>query len=321
MAMSPKTACIFGGTGFLGRHIVQDLARLGYRLKIVTRIPESAYFLKPYGDVGQIVPFQSSYDEEGIQKAIEGCDVVINLVGILFEKGKFKFQRVHTELPEVIAKACADKKIARFIHVSALGVDKAESKYAKSKLAGEEAVLKAYPNVTILRPSIVFGPDDGFFNMFAKMSIIAPALPLIGGGTTKFQPVFVGDIAESICNILQGKLPKGEKPEGQIYELGGPDVETFKQLLERLGEETGRKRALVSIPLPIAKVQAAFLSLAPKPLLTIDQVRSLKTDNVLSEGAKTLFDLGVEPTSMDTILPTYLACYRRGGPFGDKKSA
>lgn len=318
---TPKTICIFGGTGFLGRHIVQDLARLGYRIKIATRIPESAYFLKPYGDVGQIAPIQCGYDEASVTRAIQGSDVVINLVGILFEKGKSKFKKIHTDYPAMIAKICADKKVNQFIHISALGVDKSLSKYGKSKLAGEAAVLSAYPKATILRPSIVFGPDDGFFNMFAKMSTIAPALPLIGGGTTKFQPVFVGDIAQSIANLIASKLPNNEKSQGKIYELGGPDIETFKELLERLSETTGRKRALISIPMPIAKVQAAFMSLAPKPILTMDQVVSLKTDNIVQEGALTLQDLGVEATAMETILPTYLACYRRGGPFGDNKAA
>lgn len=318
---APKTICIFGGTGFLGRHIVQDLARQGCRIKIATRIPESAYFLKPYGDVGQIAPIQCGYDEASITQAIQGSDVVINLVGILFEKGKVKFKKIHTDYPALIAKICNDQKIGQFIHVSALGVDKSISKYGKSKLAGEQAVLSAYPKATILRPSIVFGPDDGFFNMFAKMSIITPALPLIGGGTTKFQPVFVGDIAKGMVSLVTNKLPNNEKAQGKIYELGGPDVETFKELLERLAEATGRKRALVSIPMPIAKVQAAFMGLMPKPMLTIDQVKSLKTDNVVQDGALTLHDLGVKPTAMETILPTYLACYRRGGPFGDNKAA
>ena len=307
--------------GFLGRHIIQDLARLGYRIKVATRIPESAYFLKPYGDVGQIVPVQCSYDDEGIASAIEGSDTVINLVGILFEKGKRKFQKIHAELPETIAKICSDKKIEQFIHVSALGADSGQSKYAKSKLAGEEALLKAFPAATILRPSVVFGPDDNFFNMFAKLSLFLPALPLIGGGQTKFQPVYVGDISEAITNIVQEKLPRGQDPKGQIYECGGPDILTFKEIYQKLLEETGRSRLLLPLPWGVAKMQAAFMGLAPKPVLTIDQVRSLKTDNVVQEDALTLDDLGVEATSMDIILPTYLACYRRGGPFGDKKAA
>jgi len=319
--MNEKIVCIFGGTGFLGRHITQDLARLGYRIKIATRIPESAYFLKPYGDVGQIVPVQCGYSDDDIAGVIKGCDLVINLVGILFEKGKSRFHKVHTALPETIAKACAAQSVAQFIHVSALGVDKSQSKYGASKLAGEKAVLDAFPKATILRPSIVFGPDDSFFNMFAQLSTFLPALPLIGGGKTKFQPVYVGDIAQSIANIAENKMAKGVKAQGQIFELGGPDVESFKELFERLLDETGRKRALVTLPYPIAKVQAFFMGLAPKPMLTVDQVKSLKTDNVVSEGALTLKDLGVEASTMDSILPSYLAAYKRGGPFGDKKSA
>lgn len=317
--MTSPIICIFGGTGFLGKYITQDLARAGYRIKIATRIPESAYELRPYGDVGQIVPVLCDYkDEQSIQEAVKGCDGVINLIGILYQKGKNNFERAHVEIPSKIAQACADLGVKKFIHVSALGVDKAESKYAASKLKGEEAIKDYFPDVTILRPSVVFGPEDNFFNMFAKLSTFLPALPLIGGGETKFQPVYVGDIAEGILNIVK---EKSDKFKGQIYELGGPEIVSFKEIYEILLHETRRDRALISVPWAVAKLQGFAFGLLPKPLLTVDQVRSLKTDNVIQEGAQILEDLDVEPTAMRTILPKYLACYRRGGRFADKKAS
>ena len=319
--ISKKTVCIFGGTGFLGRNLTQVLARLGYRIKIATRVPQSAYFLKPYGDVGQIVPVQCGYDKESMEKVIEGCDAVINLVGILFEKKKNKFSRVHTDFPKMIAQICSEKKIKNFVHVSALGCDKSSSKYARSKLNGEKAVLENFPNAVILRPSIVFGADDEFFNMFAKLSTFLPFFPLIGGGNTKFQPVYVGDIAKAMSHVLEKNLPEGELAQGNIYELGGPDIESFKELYQRLFREIGRKRPLISLPFGLAKIQAFFMGLAPKPMLTMDQVESLKTDNVISTEALTLSDLNVSPTAMDIILPTYLVCYKRGGLIGNKKEA
>lgn len=313
MTAQDKIICIFGGSGFLGKHITQDLARAGYRVKIATRIPESAYELKTYGNVGQVVPFKCNYnDPASIQAAVHGCYGVINLVGILFEKGKSKFKRAHADIPQMIAEACADAEVEKFIHASALGIDKSKSKYAKSKLEGEEVLHKVTPTVTILRPSVVFGAGDNFINMFAKLAVMLPALPLIGGGKTKFQPVFVGDIAQATLNIMN---EESEKFEGGTYELGGPDVVSFKEIYEMILRETNRDRALVSIPWGIAKIQGFVFGLLPKPLLTLDQVSSLRTDNVLSKGAATLRDLGVEPTAMQSVVPKYLACYRRGGPF------
>ncbi len=314
---SYKMACVFGGTGFIGRQIVRELAIAGYTVKVATRVPEKAFFLKTCGNVGQIVPFACAPgDEASIRAAVQGCEVVINSVGILFEKGKSSFIRIHTELPRAIAKACAAEKVERFIHISALGCDESESKYGKSKLNGELAVLENFPKATILRPSVVFGPEDDFFNMFGRLSTVLPALPLIGGGHTKFQPVYVGDIADSVMSAIA-------KPEtqGKTYELGGPDVLSFRQMYERLFAETGRKRMLVSLPWGVAKIQGCFMGLLPKPPLTADQVESLKTDNVVSNGANTLADLGVSPTSLDVVLPTYLARFKPGGRFGDKKRA
>jgi len=307
-----KTACVFGGTGFIGRQVVRELAERGYRIKIATRVPERAYFLKPCGQVGQIVPVPCDYqDPKSIAEVIKDCDAVVNTIGILYQQGKHsRFKKIHAELPSTIAKACAKAGVESFVHISALGADKAGSRYARSKLEGEKAVRSNFKQATILRPSIVFGEDDSFFNMFAKMAGVLPALPLIGGGKTKFQPVYVGDVADAVMKAI-------EKPEaqGKIYELGGPEVKTFKELFELMFKYTGQRRALVPLPFFVAKIEALFLQLLPKPLLTPDQVESLKSDNVVQGGALTLSDLGIEPHSLDSILPTYLEQYRPGGRF------
>lgn len=318
MTKNNKTVCIFGGSGFIGRYVTQDLARAGYRIKIATRIPESAYGLKTYGNVGQVSAVQCNYtDQASVEAAIEGCDVVINLMGILFEKRKSKFMRVHCDLPKVIAEICCTKNVAKFIHVSALGVEASCSKYAKSKLAGEEQILEAYPAVSILRPSVVFGPGDSFFNMFAKMASFLPFLPLIGGGKTKFQPVYVGDVAQAIEKISSEIT---NKFEGKTYQLAGPEIVSFKEIYKILLVETNRKRALISVPWFIAKIQGCVLGFLPKPLLTMDQVRSLKSDNVMDEGAQGLEALDIQPTAMRTILPRYLSNFKKGGPFSQKTS-
>jgi NADH dehydrogenase len=316
--MSIKTVCIFGGTGFVGRNITAALAQSGYRVKIATRSIESASSLRVHGDVGQISPVYCGYDDDAIAKAVRGCDLVINLVGILFQKRKKTFTKVHVDLPNKIAKACAQENVLKFIHVSALGCDQSQSKYAQSKLKGEGAVLQSFPNAVILRPSIIFGADDSFFNMFAKLSIILPFLPLIGRGKTKFQPVYVGDVAQAVCNVAKNNTDFKTKMAGKIFELGGPQVEDFKTLYQRLFEQTGRKRAFLPLSFGVAKIQAFFMGFAPNPMLTMDQVESLKTDNIVSEGALTLADLGVMATSMDIVLPTYLVCYKSGGHFRDK---
>ncbi|MEM9468537.1 MAG: complex I NDUFA9 subunit family protein [Pseudomonadota bacterium] len=309
--MQEKTICLFGGSGFIGRRICQELAAQGHSIRIATRDPKNAQSIDAHGSVDKINIVECEYDEVSIQQAIQGCDIVINLVGILYEKGQNTFQRIHTDLPEKIAKACKTQKIKTFIHLSALGIDISESQYAASKLSGEKALLKEFPKAVILRPSIVFGSDDNFFNMFADLSKLLPALPLIGGGKTKFQPVYVGDIADAITNIISQKDVQLSDVEGQVFELGGPDVESFKQLFDRLLEETNRRRFLMPLPFPVAKIQAMVMSLAPKPLLTPDQVASLKSDNIVSKSSKTLNNLGVAPTSMDKILPTYLGSHKK----------
>lgn len=308
---------IFGGTGFLGHVITQELARAGYRIKIVTRHPETAYDLKLYGAVGQICPVYCDFKaDNAIEQAVQGSDYVVNLIGILFEKKKNAFKRTHTDIPEEIAKICTAQKIKKFIHISALGVEESKSKYAKTKLDGEQAVRVQYPAATILRPSVVFGAGDSFFNMFAKLATFFPALPLIGGGKTKFQPVYVGDIADAVVNLLNNKIDG----KGKVFELGGPDIVTFKEIYEILLKETNRKRFLVPLPVPIAKIQATFMGLLPKPPLTVDQVKSLETDNVVGDNALTFNDLKITPTAMSVILPQYLSTYRRGGPFSEKQA-
>lgn len=312
-----KQACVFGGTGFIGRQVVRALADQGYTIKVATRVPERAFFLRTAGNVGQVVPFPCNYnDETSLRQAVSGCDVVVNCIGVLYEKGKSSFTKIHTELPRAISKACREEKVRSFVHISALGCEKSNAKYGKSKRNGELAVFENFPQAVILRPSVAFGPEDNFFNMFARMSVLLPALPLIGGGATKFQPVYVCDVAHAAV-ISASHSAFG----GRIYELGGPEALTFRQVYNRLFEETGRKRTLISLPWGIAKLQGALMGCLPSPLLTADQVESLKTDSVVSAGVPTLADLGIAPTSMDAILPTYLARYRPGGRFGDKKRA
>ncbi len=310
--MNNKTACIFGGTGFIGRQIVRELAKRGVTIKVATRVPERAYFLRPAGVVGQVVPVQCDYnDADSIKSAVQGCDYVVNCVGLLYEKkGKQSFQHAHVDVPARIATACAKNTIKAFVHVSALGVEDSQAKYAQTKLEGEKAVQANFPKATILRPSVVFGEGDDFFNKFAEMARYAPALPLIGGGETKFQPVFVGDVADAAIQCLEDSAT-----QGKVYHLGGPEKVTFKEIYERLFEYTGRKRLLVTLSYPIAKVQARLLSLLPVPPLTMDQVELLKSDNVVADGAIGFADLDIEPTGMDVVLPHYLETYRPGGRY------
>lgn len=322
MTMQVKTAIVFGGTGFIGRQIVRELAAKGYRVKVATRIPERAYFLKPYGAVGQIVPVHCDYrDPQSITNVIAGCEYVVNAIGILYQRSKAKFKKIHTELPVHIAQACHDLEVEKFVHISALGCEAGHSKYAKSKAEGEAQIREIFPEAIILRPSVVFGPDDDFFNKFAELARYVPFLPLIGGGTTKFQPVYVGDVADAVMQVLEAPELGEGNPCGKVYELGGPDVLTFREVYKMLEKYTGKKRSLISIPYPVAKLQAFFLGLLPNPLLTPDQVESLKTDNVVEDTAFTLADLDIHPTSMVSILPQYLEHYRSGGKYAGKLEA
>jgi len=307
--MKNQLVTIFGGSGFLGRHTVRALARAGYRIKVATRHPNRAFFLRPLGSVGQIDFVKCDVaDADSVAQALSGANAAINLTGILFEKGQ-TFEEVQADGAANIAKAAAAAGVAALVHVSAIGADaESAAAYAVTKAEGEANMREAFPNAVILRPSIIFGPEDGFFNKFAEMARFFPALPLIGGGRTRFQPVFVGDVAQAILAALS-------RQDGRTYELGGPSVYSFKELMQLILRETGRKRALVPVPFGIAFLKAAFLQLLPNPLLTIDQVKLLKKDNVVSPTASGLADLGITPTSVEAVIPSYLWRYRAKGEY------
>jgi uncharacterized protein YbjT (DUF2867 family) len=306
---------VFGGSGFLGRHLVRALAKRHYRIRVAVRRPDLAGHLQPLGRVGQIHAVQANVrNTASVEAAVRDADIVINLVGILYERGRQRFDTVQAFGAEQVALAAANHG-ARMIHISAIGADeKSSSGYARAKAEGEKAVLAARPEATIFRPSIMFGPEDEFFNKFAALARILPALPLIGGGTTRFQPVFVGDVAEAIARAVDGAAKAGS-----TYEVGGPEVQSFKELMEYVLEVTERRRFLIPLPFPLAKFQATFLQYLPTPLLTPDQVELLKTDNVVSPAAehegRTLAALGIAPTAMEVIVPSYLWRFRKTGQF------
>ena len=310
--MARQLATVFGGSGFIGRYIVQRLARRGWMVRVAIRRPDEALFLKPMGDVGQITPVAANIrHERSVSAAVEGADAVINLVGILDEGGLQRFDDVHAEGPRRLARAAKVAGAHRFLHVSALGADpQSPAAYGRSKAAGETQVLDQFPAATIFRPSIVFGPEDDFFNRFAKMAQLLPALPLIGGGRTRFQPVYVGDVADAAMAAL-------ENPDaaGRTYELAGPKAYSFKELMEILLAQIGRRRLLLPIPMPLARLQATLLGLLPHPLLTLDQLRLLERDNVPSGQFAGLKELGIDPEGLEAILPGYLDRFRPGGRF------
>jgi NADH dehydrogenase len=311
---------IFGGSGFLGRHLVRALAKRHYRIRVAVRRPDLAGHLQPLGRVGQIHAVQANVRHAGsVEAAVRGADIVINLVGSLSERGRQRFDAVQAFGAEQVALAAANHG-ASMIQVSAIGADAdSPSHYARAKAEGERAVLAAKPDAVVFRPSIMFGPDDDFFNKFASLARMLPALPLIGGGETKFQPVFVGDIAEAIARAADGDSGLASVKAGATYELGGPEVRSFKQLMEYVLAVTGRRRLLLPVPFPLAKFQATFLQFLPKPLLTPDQVELLKADNVVSADAeydaRTLAGLGINPTAMQVIVPSYLWRFRKAGQF------
>jgi uncharacterized protein YbjT (DUF2867 family) len=306
---------VFGGSGFLGRHLVRALANRNYRIRVAVRRPELAGHLKPLGGVGQIETVQANLRfSPSVEAAVRDADVVINLVGILFERGRQRFDAVQAQGAEAVARA-ASAVGARLIHVSAIGADgNSASGYARSKAAGERLVLAVQPSAIVMRPSIVFGPEDDFFNRFAALARIAPALPLPGGGHTRFQPVFAGDIGEAIAKAVDGQVEPGT-----IYELGGPDVRTFKELMEFTLTTVERRRLLVPVPFALLKLQAALLQYLPKPPITPDQVDLLKSDNVVSAAARkqgrTLEGLGIIPNSVAWVVPDYLWRFRKTGQF------
>jgi uncharacterized protein YbjT (DUF2867 family) len=306
---------VYGGSGFLGRHVVSALAQRDYRIRVAERRPELANHLQPLGKVGQVHAVQANIrNSASVEAAARDAQVLINLVGILFERGRQRFAAVHTVGAEQVALA-ANAHGGRLVHVSAIGADEnSPSAYARSKAAAERLVLSAQPSAVIMRPSILFGPEDAFFNRFAAMARLSPALPLIGGGKTRFQPVFVGDVAAAIAIAVDSNARAGT-----LYELGGPDVRSFKQLMQYVLATINRKRLLLPIPFFVAKLQASVLQFMPKPLLTPDQVELLRVDNVVSESAKTegrtLQGLGIEPGPIEAIVPSYLWRFRKTGQF------
>jgi uncharacterized protein YbjT (DUF2867 family) len=310
---------VFGGSGFLGRHVVRALANRGYRIRVAVRRPGLAGHLRPMGRVGQIHAVQANLRyPDSVNAAAREADIVINLVGILFERGNQRFDAVMAAGAEAVARA-AGAVGAPLIHVSAIGADAdATSHYARAKGEGEERVLAANAAATIVRPSIVFGPEDDFFNRFAALARLAPALPLPGGGQSRMQPVFAGDIGEAIARLADAAAD-GNAKRGTVYEFGGPDVRSFKELMEFVLATTQRRRFLVPVAFPILRLKAVFLQLLPKPPITPDQVELLKGDNVVSDAAKrdgrTLEGLGITPESIEAIVPTYLWRFRKTGQF------
>ena len=312
---SETLVTIFGGSGFLGRHVVRALARAGYRIRVAVRRPDLAGHLQPLGRVGQIHAVQANLRyPASIEAALRDADVAINLVGVLFERGQQRFSTVQAEGAGQVARAAAAAN-ARLVHVSALGANpESPSRYAQSKAAGEAAVHAELPPAVIFRPSFAFGPEDDFFNRFASLARFSPFLPLVGGGTIRTQPVFVGDIAAAVLKAVDGKA----KP-GTIYELGGPEVKTFREIMEFILATVERKRLLLPVPYGIAGLMAGVLQFMPKPMLTPDQVRLLRGDNVVSEAAgregRTLQGLGIEPASIEAVVPSYLWRFRKTGQF------
>ena len=308
--MDARTVTVFGGSGFIGRHLVQRLARLGWRVRVAVRRPDSALFLKPMGDVGQIVPVQANLrDDASVAAAVFGADAVVNLVGILYESGKQSFEAVHHEGARRVAAASRAAGAKRFVQMSALGAGVGSpALYARTKALGEQAVARAFPGATIVRPSVVFGPEDAFFNRFAQLAMFSPFLPVIGKPPSgpRFQPVYVGDVAEAIARALENPAAAGK-----TYELGGPAVMTLADVLAQVLAWTGRPRIVAWLPTGLVRLQAAVLEWLPVPPLTRDQVTLLMADNVVSGFLPGLADLGIQPTSAEAVVPGYLARFRR----------
>lgn len=315
-ALNGKLVTVFGASGFVGRHVVQALAKRGYRVRAAVRRPDLATHLQPLGAPGQIMAVQANLRyRSSVDRAVQGADAVVNAVGILAPSGKQTFAAVQDFGPRAIAEAARGAGLSAITHISAIGADAdSASAYARSKAAGEAGVMETLPDSIILRPSIVFGPEDDFFNKFAAMARFSPALPLIGGGHTKFQPVYVCDVAEAVAKAVDGKLQPGT-----TYELGGPEVKSFRDCLEEMMAVTRKQRLLVPLPFEIASLMGKIMQMLPKPMLTADQVALLKTDNVVSEAAsregRTLAGMGINPVTLATILPTYLDRFREHGQY------
>ena len=312
---SDTLVTVFGGSGFLGRHVVRALVNRDFRVRVAVRRPELTGYLQPLGRVGQIHAVQANVRfPQSIEAAVHDADAVVNLVGILYEKGRQRFDAVQAEGAQAVART-AKAAGASLVHVSAIGADEhSPSHYARSKAAGERLVLAAHPQAVIMRPSFNFGPEDEFFNRFAALARFSPMLPLPGSGDTRSQPVFVGDVAEAIGKAVDGKA----KP-GTTYELGGPEVRTFKELMTFMLATIERHRLLMPVPFAVMKLQATFLQYLPNPPLTPDQVEMLKSDNIVSAAAReqgrTLEGLGIIPESIGAVVPDYLWRFRKAGQF------
>lgn len=314
--MADGLVTIIGGSGFLGRHIVRALARSGTRLRIAVRHPDKARVLQPAGDVGQIMLVQTNIrNEDSVRAALRGADAVVNLVGTLSDSGPQTFDACHVEGPERVARLAAAVGVKALVHVSAIGADPdSKSRYARSKAEGEAAVCAAFPGAVILRPSIVFGPEDQFFNRFGAMARLSPVLPVFGNspadaGSVKVQPVYVGDVAAAVAAILR----KPEAARGQTFELGGPQVYSWRQIMEMVRDYTGRRRLIVPIPYGLARILATVAGLLPAAPLTRDQLLLLQIDNVADAGKPGLAALGVTPTAIEAVVPGYMQRYRRMG--------
>ena len=308
-----RKIAIFGGGGFIGRHLMRELTKLDYRIKVATRNPYLKGYLKPQGNAGQIEIMKVNiFNSEEVKGVLNNCDFAINLVGILYETRKQKFHKIHTEFPHLLSNLCNEMGIKNLIHVSSLGVkEKHTSKYIQSKLLGEKSIQEIFKGSVILRPSLCFGPEDKFFNTFASIAQFSPVLPLIGGGKTKFAPIYVGDIAKAIVKALELN-----NSEPRIYELGGPENYSFKELMKILLTEIKKKRYLMTIPFGIAKLESYFFEMLPNPLLTRDQVELLKYDNIVSGNYPSLKDLNIKGETIQNILPKYIYRFRSGGQFG-----
>lgn len=311
--MSTPLITVFGGTGFLGRHTVRALARAGFRIRVAVRHPNAGFFLPPMGNVGQIALVRCNVREiDQIAAAVHGAEAVVNLTGILYQRGEQSFEAVHIEAAEAIATAARAAGVSSLVHVSSIGADAAaDSRYAASKGEGELRVRAAFPDAAILRPSLVFGPEDKFFNRFASLARVLPFLPLIGGGHTQFQPVFAGDVADAVVRSIQDPAARGK-----TFELGGPNVYSFKELMQIILRETCRKQFLVPVPFFLASIKAVFLQFLPNPLLTPDQVTLLRSDNIVT-GENTLATLGIAPTSVEAEVPAYLWRFRPKGQYDE----
>jgi len=315
-----KLVTIYGGSGFVGRYIARRMAKEGWRVRVAVRRPNEAMHVKPYGAVGQVEPGLCNLrDDNSVAQTMRGADAVVNCVGVLNELGRNSFDAVQAEGAERIARIAAEQGVARMVHVSAIGADgDSDSAYSRSKALGEAGVLRHMPDAMILRPSVIFGTEDQFFNRFAGMTRFGPFLPVVGA-ETRFQPVYVDDVARAAVKGVLGQAPGG------VYELGGPDVETFRALMQRMLGVIHRKRIIIALPFFAARIMAGMLDVAkfvsfqlfPNNILTRDQLKNLRRDNVVSEGAKGFADLGIAPEPMDTVLPAYLWKFRPNGQYDE----